>query len=93
MRHVIADPAFSERMPVVLAMTDAVEAAEASETGHIAQVWRLLAQRTVGVIIASAGVTFDVAREIEKLSEQHVRAYMDLPSAVRWLVSIRGKAE
>jgi hypothetical protein len=42
MRHVIADPAFSERMPVVLAMTDAVEAAEASETAHIAQVWRLL---------------------------------------------------
>jgi hypothetical protein len=85
MRQVIADRAFRETMPVLLDVTEASWAPQPDETVIVARIWRLLAPRSCGAIIASEGVTLGIARQIEQLSEEQVRAFADFPTAVQWL--------
>lgn len=86
MRQVIADPAFRGTIPVVMDVTEARgAAANPDELVTLARVWRLLTPGTVGAIIATHGANLDVAREIERLSEEQVRAFPDLKTALEWV--------
>jgi hypothetical protein len=86
MREIIADPAFRQTMPVLLDVTEAAGVPpQGDDTLTIARIWRLLAPRSHGAIIASEGRNLRVAQEIERLSDEHLRAFADLQSATQWL--------
>jgi hypothetical protein len=86
MRQVIADRAFRGTMPILLDVTEATGAPpQGDDTLTMARVWHLLTPRSRGGIIASEGRNLRIAQEIEQLSEEHLRAFVDVPSAVQWL--------
>ena len=86
MRQVIADPAFRGTIPVVMDVTAALgTVANPDELVTLARVWRLLTPGSIGAIIATDGANLDVAREIERLSEEQVRAFPDRKTAVEWV--------
>jgi hypothetical protein len=87
MRQVIADPAFQGTVPVVMDVTEAVGAiAKPDELVTLARVWRLLTPGSVGAIIATHGANLDVAQEVERLSQEQLRAFPDLRTAVEWVL-------
>jgi hypothetical protein len=73
-------------MPILLDVTEARGTPpQPDEIVTIARVWRLLTPRSRGGIIASEGRNLRIAQEIERVSEEHLRAFVDYPSAVQWL--------
>ena len=73
-------------MPILLDVTEATGAPpQGDDILTIARVWRLLAPRSRGGIITSQGRNLRIAQEIERLSDEHVRAFADLQSATQWL--------
>jgi hypothetical protein len=86
MRQILADRAFRETMPIVLDVTEAIGAPQPDEVAVIARTWRLMTPRSHGAIVAPDGIQLDIARQIEELSEDRVRAFTDVPTAVHWLL-------
>jgi hypothetical protein len=83
MRQVIIDPAFRDPMPVILDVTEALGPPE--DTAIMAQTWCLMTPYSCGAVVAPDDVKLTAARQIEELSDERVRAFSDVPAAVRWL--------
>jgi hypothetical protein len=85
MQQVIIDERFGVTVPIVL---NAVDAAAPPPTAHapmIAGAWRLLTPHSHGAIVASAGIPFDAAQQVERLSDARIRAFFDVTTALLWL--------
>ncbi len=89
MRQVIADRTFRDTMPILLDAMDAAEPPPPSEAVIIARIWRLLSPRSRGAIVARDGAMFGAARLVEESSEDRVRAFTELPTALQWLLDSR----
>jgi hypothetical protein len=85
MRNVIADRTFRAPMPVLLDLTEALGPLRVQDMAVMARTWCLMTPYSFGAIVAPDDVTLGLARRIEELSEERVRAFADLPTAVQWL--------
>ena len=85
MRQIIADQAFRHPMPVVFDVTEAVGLPPPEDIAILAQTWYLMTPYSCGAVVAADDATLAAARQIEELSDERVRAFSDVPAAVRWL--------
>jgi hypothetical protein len=87
MQHVVADPRFSQGLPILLDLTEVVNAPQPGDAAIAAIRWRAMAPKSRGAILTAGETEFAVAREVEAITGGRIRAFDDRDAALTWLVS------
>jgi hypothetical protein len=85
MQQLVADPQFTEGLPILLDVSAATNSPTMGEAAVAAIRWRALAPRSRGAIVTAHELDFDAAQQVERITDRRVRAFRDRDAAIAWL--------
>jgi hypothetical protein len=85
MQQLVADPQFTQGLPILLDVSAATSSATTGEAAVAAIRWRALAPRSRGAIVTAHELDFDAAQQVERITDRRVRAFRDRDAAIAWL--------